>query len=320
MQADAVSNIVSSVKFTSRTDENNSRAVRHREEAMRFVNMNDHDLLVLAHLNAHKENKKLQNNNKKVMNTALYSMPIVASISSGILTKGPLSARVLSGAATMTLFGLGFLAMGAVNLMEKFASSKSKTINNFEKDQPVVSALAGIGLLLGSISLTFKGVNKLSDKLIDKYPDFAKKAVKATKRFAEYLDKTDFNTKLMPVVSESMEKAAKEVPLMAKAGRFVLANSAWAVLILGLSRLVGNSKQAHQNVRDSFENIKANQTTVSKHLVNTLSVENDVLAQEDPELASDLEKAISGEKPVSKKEIKEIIANANETAEETETV
>lgn len=280
MQVQALGNNNSSVNFGENA--NKDLAAKRRERAIHFVNMNDQDLMTLAYLNSYKQNKKTHDNNKKNMTRVLYAMPFIAGLSDGILKKGSLSSKIKAGGSTTAGWGFGLLALGVFDAVKKKLVSKSETLTNFEHNHPGLALLADIGMFIGVAVLAFKGVDKFSAKIMEKYPKLQKDVVNLAEMAKTRINNSKMNNKVLNNLKNFAEEFSEKAPLAASVGRFVVDNAVWAVLFGSIFRSSSNVKQQKERVANTYNALKAEQTRCAKHLVNSLSVENSILAKDSP--------------------------------------
>lgn len=310
MQTQSILNIRPNVNFQSKDK---------LERASKFVNMNDSQLQLLAY-NASVDKDKETKDKKNIFKT-FCAIPIVDTLASGILVNksnflpengikacrnASLSLRTFATARTAAnwVFGLGLVSL--------YSAAKNKVLENnpnlnkYEKQHPIESFFTDIGIIMGTFALGYVGIGKLVEKSIEKNPKAADKFDKKIVNIFEKLDKTHFNQRTLPRIAKDVEKLEKNAPFVTKLGRFALANSVWILLGAALYKMAKHADEERNKVEQNYQTLKAAQLQTAKHLVNTLSIERDVLAQDQPELADDLRRTMNGKNPVSRKEMNEI--------------
>ena len=118
----------------------------------------------------------------------------------------------------------------------------------------------------------------------------------------EILNNSKIETKLLPKMREMAGEITEKAPLVSKVSNFIVDKAFWIVGIAGLARIVNNSGEQHSNINRNFNVVKAHQSQIAKNLVNTLSLENKILAQENPEMACDLRRSLADKNPLTKAE------------------
>ena len=306
MQTQAISNTKTNVNFKSSDKLNQASA---------FVNMDDEQLMDLACKNGYSRKTARTKNDNTLLATFL-AIPIVDTISKGILAKGrllgenedvivhviekstPLSTK--ADAAIRTAGGWG-VALGVVGIY-----SALKHAFTSKDDRQSANPAASFFLDLGIILLGCIGASMGIDKLKEKYPEKVEEYRNKYNKMLANLDKRDFNTKTLPEI----EKFAAKHPNLAVTGKFALAYSIWITLGIGVYKMFNNAKENHNRIDRPFAQLKEAQLQTAKQLVGILSVQKDILSRGQEGIAADLDKAMSGQKPVSQKEIEEIKKNA----------
>lgn len=310
MQAQSILNTKSNVGFQSKDK---------LEKASRFVNMSDAQLQLLAY-NATVDKKRDKKDQKTIFGM-FCAMPIIDTIASGVLAKRvlinqktgivklantTLSDKLLAAGVRGSNWILGLGLVSVYSVIKKEIASNSPGVNNFEKNHPILSFLTDIGIVMGGFLLGLKGIDKFADRTVEKHPEAVKRMGQKILNACKKVDDTAFNKVTLPKMSQNLSKFAEEAPFLAKAGRFALVNSVWILLGAALIKMVKVTSDNRDKVEQNFQLLKTAQLQTAKHLVNTLNVERDVLAQDQPELAADMRKTMNGKKPVSNKEMREI--------------
>lgn len=317
MQTQAISNLKSNIKFQSREDAKNAEV---------FVNMSDAQLQELAYASVDKRKEKKFHNSL----TALFvAMPIVDSIASGVLAEekvgevhlispfgifgkidlhdpARLSERL--GATGKTALGWGFVlaVIGIYSAIKHQFVKDSHGAKRFGQEHPVLSFAGDLAIILGASILGAMGLGKLSDKLKEKYPKSAEEFSAKVTKTAENIDKSKFNEKTLPKMEKWFTELGLNHPFVAKSGKFLLANSVWIILGAAIVKMIGHNNKKCNELERNYQDLRTAQIATARHLMTTANVQKDILAKQQPKLAEDLEKLVSGEKPVSAKEIAEI--------------
>lgn len=317
MKTQAVSNIKFNAKFQTKEDLHNAAA---------FVNMSDAQLQELAYKSIDKkEDKRAQ---RAIFSTFL-AIPIVDTIASGVLvqkfvrnssgtppteiiSKIPVSLSERMHVLGETALGWGIVLAAA----EIYFAIKNQFVKDspgsqrFGQEHPVLSFAGDLVVIFAASLLGMSGRRKLLGKLEEKYPESAKGFSEKIDGLGKEIDKSDFNTKTLPKIGEWFAKLEKEHPFVHGTGKFALANSVWILLGVGLIQMLRYGRDKYDKVEQKYDSLRTSQLKTAKKMINNLTVQRDVLAQNQPVLAADLEKVMNGEKPVSKKEIQEMKKNA----------
>lgn len=307
MQTQAIT--TSNVNFQSKNDLQNASA---------FVNMSDAQLHSLAYNSV---DKKQDKKDRRAIAATFIAMPVVDSIAKGVLlpqnflvktkegsnlVKTQLSHRLLSSGKTAALWG-AVLAGASVYFAAKNKIVKgSPTLQQFHKDHPIASFFGDIGLMIIGGTLGLLGINKLYEKLKEKYPKLKEELKTKKTKILEGIDNTNFNQKTLPKIEAWFAKVGKEHPYITGTGKLALANSVWVLLGVAFIQMLKHSKNKNDKIEQNYQILKSAQLQTAKNLASNLSVQRDVLAQNQKGLAVDLEKVMGGEKQVSLKEIREM--------------
>lgn len=308
MQIQSVGNIKSNIGFT---------ADRNVDPATLFVNMNDDQLRYLAyHANNSKSREKRAQ--KQFLNT-LLAIPIVDTLASGILAeKTPLSKRVSTASKVGITWGVIILGANIYNKVKRSIVRKDSPIGHFEQNHPFLSFfgdIAAIGTGFAGIAL---GYLKLKDQIEKKAPDTYKSVNQDIKRVSRWLDDTKANKNILPAFEEGVAKVADKAPFLAKTGEFALSSSVWILLGIGLYRLLKREKHEAERVENNYNSLKELQFQTSKHLINELGFQRDILAQNQQKLTTELERLLNQRVYESEQKTEEIIKHRHKRQENQE--
>jgi len=299
MQIQSVDNINSNIRFGSK---------KQFEKASAFVSADDSQLQTIAYLQTIDKDKEKKH--QRSMMRLFYILPVVDTIAHGILAgkNVPLSDRAYAAGKTAKSWGFILMAVGLFNAVKKAVGKDSPGVNKFEQDNPVGSFLLDVGAIIGGLALGTFTLNKFAPKQIAQVKEKFKETVLK-------LDETKLNKEILPKVTEKVLTLAEKAPRVAKASKFVLKNLVWIFIGTTLLKSFFHSYSENKEIEQNYKKLKEAQFKTSKRLVDILNVERDVLAQNQPVLARDLRKVVTGEKPVSNKTIS--IIRANKEALET---
>lgn len=290
------------------------------EEASAFVNLDDSELRQLAYASSddNKENKKQSNS----ITRTLCAIPIVDTIASGILAqkivlnansgeiletcKPALSTKVHAAGNTAIGWAVALGFVGLYNAVKNSVVSKSPSLQRFNNEHPVGAFITDVGLILGGFILGGFGLAKLHNNIKEKHPERIVEGQEHLKQLHEKMDNTKFNKETLPKITAKLAEFEEKMPRLFKAGKFALANSMWILAGVAILQTIKHSGDRQEKIDQNYQTLKMAQLQTAKHLVNTLSVERDVLAQNQVKMAKDLRKALIEEKVVSDNEIAKI--------------
>lgn len=320
MSLQLVGNRVSSVKFTSKHDKND--VLDARAQAAAFVNMSDEQLKSLAYLTT--RSKKGEKNHQNAVITSLYALPAVDILSRGILKRASngapatLSKRLLTSSKVAMGWGGALVLLGGLNSVKHKLASKSDNYKKFEYNNPLASLAVDFAMFAGLLTLGKKAKNAVLNKFQAAKPGAIFKSARKIVARNQKLDSGFVNKNILGKIIEKSQILGAKVPLASSVGRSILRNSVWIVLIAGLFSQSSNAKKDRAKIEKQFVNLKKGQFEVAKLMSNVLGVEKDVLTQDQPELAKDLNRSMDGKKPVSDEELQDLDEQIAESKVESE--
>jgi hypothetical protein len=294
--------LVSSIGNVDNTITFNSR--REIENASTIVNLDDSQLRLLANVKAidKEESKKHKNS---VVNF-FYAMPIVDTIARGILAESsPLSKRLGAMGRTASVWGAILGVSSVYGAAKKSLVSNSPTLQKFEKNNPVASFIADVGMIMGGVTLTSLGLGKLVEKTLSKKPELVEKLGQHVQDVAKVIDNSKCNTKYLSKITEFAGRVAEKAPWLAKTSKFALRNSLWILAGMALYKTISYSDKKQKQVEKNYQELKQEQNNVAKFLVNESNIERDVLSQEQELLVSDLRKSLNRGASASQRKYKD---------------
>lgn len=290
MQVKSIENTDQRVKFKSSAD---------MQMASSFVNMNDDQLKDLAYISAvnRDDNKK----RRRSVLALFYAMPVVDSITSGILPtvltptnkilkikNASLGKRTALASKTAGKWALILATVGIYNSAKKAIVSDSKGSQNFGQKHPVLSFIIDIGIILGGLALANKGIQKLVNKPSVQNSKFMQNLKLKSIQAKHWLDNTKFNKEVLPILSEGASKLSEKLPRVSKVTKGLIANSVLVVFVAGLIKMFRHSNKENKKIEKNYNELKDAQLKTAKHLTNALAVERDILAKEKHELKTEL--------------------------------
>lgn len=304
MQTQAVSN-KNNVQFRSNIN---------LDKAQAFVNLNDAQLRALAYTEADKREDKRASRN---IAATFLAMPIVDSLASGVLAENSVVAKARFGEFELKsklkmpasmgerLFKTGGTAIGWAYALcvigiysgiRHLVGKHSTEVKQFDQQHPVLSFAADLGLIFAACILGAKGISKLSEKFAKKCPKSAEEIGEKFGTMFEKIDKGEFNRKTLPKWVESFVKFEEKSPILAKTGKFTLANSMWILLGAAFAQMFVHSSRKQNSVEQNYYMLKTAQTDTAKQLLKakehekTKPIELKIVKQnEDPEIIQDVE-------------------------------
>ena len=178
-----VSAISSNQGFTARQ--------HNRENIDRVISLDDNQLRTLAYIKTLEKNRKRQKNVNRLYN----SVPIVAALSAGILTKkAGLFSKELTGLAAKTVNGIkaggdwAFLlgTAAAIGAGSQALSKNSESVKDFKQNHPLLTLGTQIAAFCAAAIYLPKGAAKLYNMI---KPECIAKAGKGVENVAEHINK-----------------------------------------------------------------------------------------------------------------------------------
>lgn len=265
MQVQPVNSTNSKIKFTS------SLSPEDRGMLTTFVNADDFDLATRAQLQASRDNYNKRH--KQSMNSALYALPVVASLSSGIMAGGNLSNRAIAAGTTGAGWVGALLLLGVYDKVKNSVVSKSEKLQNFQQNHPMLSLALDFGLFTCAFfagdKVVKKGLNKLEN--VSKYADLK---ASLSNKVKNALDNSVVNKRILPKITENVAKLYERAPRTYNVGYSVIKNSVWIVLLASIMRDSINIKKHNESVKKHFDELKVVQFNAAKALANDEMLEN----------------------------------------------
>ena len=266
MQVQTIGNNMASVKFS---------ADPSTEKAKACVNMNDSQLKTFAYIAA--QDKNSEKNNRKSIISTLYALPLAASISTGILTKGKLGTRAVASAKEAGKWGFALLALGAFNTAKNAVVSRSKKLKEFENNHPIASTLTDVGLFVGALTLGTKGAKAIAAKIATKSPKITTMLFTKLQNAKRFINNSMINKKVLPSILNNVAKLEKKAPWAVAAGTAVVANSVLILFLAGMLRGNSNEKQTKKNIENNYRDLKKAQLETAKRLTNVLAQDSSIV-------------------------------------------
>lgn len=275
-----IGNKSSNVKFTSKNDDMD--AMDKRAIATAFVNMSDRQLRELAYVSSYDENRDRRH--KNTMLSTFYALPVVASVSSGLLkeVKGNniLSKKLGATGKTAMFWGFGLAMLGVYNIVRDAVVSNSKGLKKFEQNNPIPSLIMDLAVFMGLATLGFRGAAKVGEKISTKFPKTLNEISSHVINVKNWLNKTSLNKKVLPAIREGVDNFKTIMPITAEIGRVLIANSVWILLFAGLIKSSNHARNDRDRVEKNYHDLKQAQFETAKDLNKILEIERDVLAQD----------------------------------------
>lgn len=259
--------IRSNTGFTSKRDE--------------MIAQDDNYIRTLA---LHKTLKKVNpERNRKINNAMFYSIPVVAGLSTALLTKGKttLLTKELSGKAAKFAGGLKaavgwglFIGIAdAVIGSKHLLSKKSETVNEFEKKNPVLSFFGTLGVAMAALYYAPKGISKLISKI---KPETMAKITGKIGKAGEKINKST----TLETIAKPVRSLIKKTPSAIKeAGKVALSWAPDALLLGTLIHSLSSGYRESSEYSRNYSNLKEKQLNIAKMRARELQMENDFLRQ-----------------------------------------
>ena len=245
--------IRSNTGFTSKRDE--------------MIAQDDNYIRTLA---LHKTLKKVNpERNRKINNAMFYSIPVVAGLSTALLTKGKttLLTKELSGKAAKFAGGLKaavgwglFIGIAdAVIGSKHLLSKKSETVNEFEKKNPVLSFFGTLGVAMAALYYAPKGISKLISKI---KPETMAKITGKIGKAGEKINKS----KTLETIAKPFRSLIKKTPSAIKeAGKIALSWAPDALLLGTLIHSLSSGYRESSEYSRNYSNLKEKQYKRTKN-------------------------------------------------------
>lgn len=287
MQVKVVENSNQGVKF---------KANANIQTASAFVNMKDSQLKDLAYISATQGDDHKRR--RRSIAATFYAIPVVSTIASGILptkiTKegdisriknAALSERMGSAGKTAGSWAMILGTIGIYNAVKRAAVSDSKNYKKFNDNHPVLSFITDMAFIFGGMSLATRGLNKVMNTSAVKNSKFLENLHGQKETFKTWLDNSKMNKKIMPIITDAASKLSKEAPIPANITKGVIAGSTLIAFTVGIIKMIRHSNKENQKIEQNYTVLKEAQLKTAKNLTNALSIERDLLAQEQRDLA-----------------------------------
>lgn len=272
MQVNSIGNINSGKNFTSE--------IIDKERLFAFVNMDDSELKELAVAKVQQNDEEKDKKDSKSILKMFYAIPIVDSIARGSLAKSPLSSIAKKTGRIAGEWALILGTVGIYNAIKKKINSNSPKLENIQQEHPISSLAFDLGVLFTALSignLAFKSPKleafKNNSEIFKNLQGFGEK-------IAEFLDKTAFNTKVLPKISNGISKVTEYTPWVTKTAKFALANTMFILLGAALLKGAAAVKKKNEQVEHKYDKLKNKQLKYAKSLVNHFAIENSLLCQQ----------------------------------------
>lgn len=234
-----------------------------RDKAQAFVNLDDHQIRTLARASSYDE--KEAQHQRRIATGLLWAVPIVDSLSSGILKKVDNHANEFGEVTHSTRATLGS-KLGAVgktaafwtalaagiklyDFTKKAIGEKVPGVKKFEQQNSGLSFLVDLGVIYAGYYFGRLGFEKLKGNP----PKFIEPIKKQISKVKELIDNSSLNTKTLPWLSQHTEELKLKMPKTAGVAKFVLKHSIWITLGtmvgLGIAQLVRNSNKVEKNYK-----------------------------------------------------------------------
>lgn len=301
MQINAILSAKSNIQFQSKAD---------LDKTAEFVNMSDSQLRHIAYTQQDKREDKRAHRN---IAATFLAMPIVDSIASGVLAKektgelhlitpfgisktdiiepAKMSTRYSRTAITAAGWAFAIGMIGIYSAIKHQVVKNSPSAQQFEQDHPVWSFARDLGLIICACALGALGLNKLAEKAGKKYPKSAKELGESLENYFKKVDNRKFNQETLPRWVEGFAKFEKNVPFLAKTGKFALANSIWLLLGAAIAQMFVHAGKKNNNFEQRYQFLKMAQLEAAKNLIKVKTSENAHIEQtEKPKKISEPEK------------------------------
>lgn len=268
MQMQTITNNISTINFTSRD--------KKMKKYSEFVRMNDSQLRYLSYVAAHGPEK--QEKTKKSFSAMIYSLPLVAALSSGVLEKTPsvekgasnLVNRVVAMKQSALSLGMVLLGVGLYYKVKDAISSDGHGLKKFQENHPLISISTDLAIFFGTMFAINKNKDKISKQINKAFPQVVKKVNEYENAAKAWLEKTKFNNETLPKITKTVEEFAAKYPKLSSVGKFGVANAVILTVGYGIYRVIHKTNKTNKEIDHKFYELKAKQADAAKYLLNKI--------------------------------------------------
>lgn len=278
---------------------------KHRDkmaDATAFVNLDDSQLRDLAYSLSY--DKESQKKAKNKMWAAFLAMPVIDTISRGILAKNEtinaekkivklgettLSTKLRATGKTAVGWLGGLAIVGLYGGVKAAINNSSEGSRDFDHDHPILSFIVDMGLILGAFALGSVGLKKLNGK----FPQIRSNIASKIETLSSKIDKSKLNNKTYVEMSKKVAEFGEKHQGLAKVGKSILENSLLVGLGVSILGSIGVSRKEQKRVEHNYKELKEAQLQTAQKLTKVLGTQRDVLAQNQIILAKELEYQIN---------------------------
>lgn len=178
--------------------------------------------------------------------TSLLALPVVDTLSSGILKSGSLGQKTFAASKTAGRWGIALAVLGVVSAIKKAVISRSEKLRQAEANNPMTSFIADLGVFFGALTLGHKALGKIATSVFSKKPELGEKLFNGIQNAKRAINKTVLNKKVLPSIMNGINAVEKKAPWAVAGGKFAVANSVLLVFLASVMHSSRHSKQ--QNV------------------------------------------------------------------------
>lgn len=227
---------------------------RAYQQAVNIANMRDEQLLTLAKIDAHRDDKYKKN----TYAAALIGVPVVDTFVRGAFAEAPhlsgkLSTMGKAAAGWAGAFALAGLYGGMVNKV----SAVSPVVRNFEEKHPVIKSLLTLAGFAAVLIGTTKGINKLSTAAAKKFPEIAESAAKFKTSVANTINNSKLNSKIAQPLKAKLIKLAEKYPRTAGVTLSALVWSAPVMAIGTVFKAFTDKAEKAEQTKDTYKQLIA---------------------------------------------------------------
>lgn len=241
-------------------------------ESNELYRLDDETLYDIASFEHKSRIRKITNNSVK---TIFMALPVADALVSGFAHSGPLSSKLSKSGSVLGKWAGVFATAGAVFGIKHMINSKSKKLDNFDKNNRMLGFAVDFGALYGALAV-FSNLGKISKSYaVEKFPKFfdsvKKHLMHPTK---EILNASVINKKIVKPFENFMAKHP-HYNATTKAAAVILAPLIGVAAVMRLSKEINHSCETvdenflflkafnnmlpEKNYADSNENIENNQ-------------------------------------------------------------
>lgn len=217
-----------------------------------FINLNDQQLYQMAEY----QTALSADNSKLANNSLLYGIPLIDSFARASMNNGSIGNKAMTFTSRM-MGWVGFYALASVynnaidSVKETFPSVK-----NFENNHPVLSTILNIMGLWVAVDYAYKGVKKLGNKLVEKYPEKMEIFQTKKKDLFNKLDNSWLDKNVCKPISNGVKSLEKHFPEAIKTAKSIVPWVAPLIVATAFTKSLCMINDMKNTTQNNFKHLK----------------------------------------------------------------